>query len=261
MQNFDFKTQVIDKSYEKPVVVDFWAEWCGPCRVLGPTIEQLAAEQRDKWTLVKVNTEEAPEVAQRYQIMSIPNVKMFYKGEEIADFVGALPRSAIMKWLEENLPDDRKRDLAALLQNLNGNPESVANLEAFVEQNPDVTEARLALASHLIFSEPEKAQALVADILEGHKHFDAAEDVRTLVEFMAFEGDDSPVGQKLATAQQAAKNRDFETAIQEIIAATTVDKSFHNDLPRRTAIAFFRTWGDAHPLTKNYRWRFDMALY
>ncbi len=261
MQNFDFKTQVIDQSYEKPVVVDFWAEWCGPCRVLGPTIEQLAAEQSDKWTLVKVNTEEAPDVAQQYRIMSIPNVKMFYKGEEIADFVGALPRSAILKWLEENLPDERKNDLAALLQNLNGSPASMDQLEAFVAQNPDVAEARIALAAQLVFREPARATALVADILEGHQHFDAATDVRTLAEFMAFEGNDAPAGQRLSAAQRAIKQNDFETAIQEIIAATTVDKAFRNDLPRRTAIALFRTWGDTHPLTKNYRWRFDMALY
>jgi len=261
MQNFDFKNQVLDQSYEKPVVVDFWAEWCGPCRVLGPTIEQLATEQKDKWTLVKVNTEEAPEVAQQYQIMSIPNVKMFYKGEEIADFVGALPRSAIQNWLEENLPDERKNDLADLLRNAESNAEAIMQLEQFVADNPDVPEAKIALAQRLVFRTPEDAKQLVADMLEGHKHFDQAEDVRTLAELMTFESDGSSAGEKLKAAQKAAKAADFERAIQEIIAAATIDKTLQKGLPRRAAIAFFRSWGDTHSLTKNYRWRFDMALY
>ena len=73
----NFEQQVITKSHNKPVVVDFWAPWCGPCRVLSPVIESLAEEQKDRWDLVKVNTEEDYELAERYQIRSIPNVKLF----------------------------------------------------------------------------------------------------------------------------------------------------------------------------------------
>ena len=85
--NFD---QVLARSHDKPVLVDFWAPWCGPCRVLGPTLEKLAGEQSDRWELVKVNTEEDQELAHKYNIRSIPNVKLFHKGEEVAEFVGAL---------------------------------------------------------------------------------------------------------------------------------------------------------------------------
>ncbi len=261
MQTLDFKKEVLDQSYQKPVVVDFWAAWCGPCKVLGPVIEQIAEEQQDNWILVKVDTEANQEVAQQYNIRSIPNVKMFYNGEVIAEFAGAYPRGMILKWLEENLPDARKQDLAALLANLNGNGENLAKLEYFVKANPDVKEAALALAKHLVFTQPEKALDLVTNIHLGDKFYDEAEDVRVLAQLMTFSNDGSPAAQKLTRAQESIHNQDFETAIQQVIEATTVDKNFNDDLPRKAAIAFFRTWGPAHPLTQAYRWKFDMALY
>ena len=111
----NFQVDVLDRSQQIPVVVDFWAAWCGPCRILGPTIEQLAQEAAGQWELVKVDTEAHQALAQRYQIMSIPAVKMFYKGEVVADFVGALPRTQILAWLDEHLPSAAKEAIARSL--------------------------------------------------------------------------------------------------------------------------------------------------
>ena len=259
----DFNKAVIEKSFDKPVVVDFWAPWCGPCRVLGPIIEQLADEQSERWTLVKLNTEEEYEVAEQYRIRSIPTVKMFHRGEVIAEFSGALPRKQIEIWLDEQLPDERKGAFEEFRKALEGDldEKTLERLIDFAEANPDMKEAAVTAAQRLVFSDPERAQSLVADIHLGDKFYDGAEDVRQLAEFMTFEAEDHPAGRALEAAREALKKQDLETAAQKLIEATSIDKTYRNELPRKTAIAFFRSLGDKHPLTKNYRWKFDMALY
>jgi len=99
----DFEEKVIKKSKEIPVVVDFWAQWCQPCLILGPTLEELKEEADGKFILAKVNVDIAPEVSKKYNIMSIPSVKMFKQGKATAEFVGAIPKEQVKEWLDENL--------------------------------------------------------------------------------------------------------------------------------------------------------------
>ena len=99
----DFQEKVIEKSEEIPIVVDFWAAWCMPCLMLSPALEKFAEEYKGKFTLVKVNVEQAPETSRKYAVMSIPSVKMFKNGEITDEFVGAIPESNIKEWLNKNL--------------------------------------------------------------------------------------------------------------------------------------------------------------
>jgi putative thioredoxin len=99
----NFKEKILEKSKEIPVVVDFWAEWCPPCKMLGPVLEKLAKEYKGKFILAKVNVDQANQASNKYGIRSIPSVKMFKDEKIIDDFVGAIPEETIKQWLNKNL--------------------------------------------------------------------------------------------------------------------------------------------------------------
>jgi putative thioredoxin len=261
---FNFKKEVIDASFQKPILVDFWAPWCGPCRVLGPTLEALAEEQKDRWALVKINTEEQQQLAAEYGIRSIPNVKLFSQGKVVAEFAGALPKAQVERWLDEHLPNPSAQALGSILKDEGPWPDSrlVQPLQAFSLQNPDNKEARLALAKHSLLEDADAALQLVNDIVEGDEWFDQAEDLRAIASLMAFEkSNGAAAGKHLADARSALLNGQQELAIEKIIDAVMADKNYHGDLPRKAAIALFHLWGPQHELTRSYRRMFDMALY
>ena len=99
----NFETEVIEKSKEVPVLVDFWAPWCGPCRILGPILDKIAKESGEKFILAKINVDENPTNAQAFDVMSIPSVKLFKNGIVADEFIGAMPEKAVKDWIMQRL--------------------------------------------------------------------------------------------------------------------------------------------------------------
>lgn len=263
-QALDFQRDVLDRSHEVPVVVDFWAEWCGPCRILGPVIEKLAAEANGRWDLVKVNTELHQDLAYQYRIQSIPAVKMFYQGKVLGEFMGALPEFQIQRWLEKHMPDPRLNRLEALFQfwNESRDAQALQNLEAFVADNPDLMTGGLRLAAIKLTTDPGAARELVAGIHQGHDLYAEAQDILALADLVEVEADGHPkVLEAMSTAKIAWSQQDLEGTLEALIQAIMLDKTYADELPRRAVVAIFHQLTEQHPLTKKYRPRFSMALY
>ena len=97
----NFESEVIKAG--KPVIVDFWAEWCGPCKSIAPSLEEISNEMNDKLVVAKINIDENPIIAQKYEIRSIPALMLFKEGKKISEVMGALPKSNLESWIDENL--------------------------------------------------------------------------------------------------------------------------------------------------------------
>ena len=182
----DFSVDVIQASQNKPVLVDFWAEWCGPCRVLGPVLERLAANNNGEWTLVKINSDEHPELSAKYGIRSIPAVKLFHKGEVVNEFVGALPEPAIKEWLKKNIPSkfqDMLTHAEALLTSGNEN-EARRILNDVLSHDSGNSAAKIHLARIYLFEDAEKAIQLITSIEETSENAEIINSLKTIAELL-----------------------------------------------------------------------------
>ena len=263
----NFEEEVLARSRTVPVVVDFWAPWCGPCRVLGPTLERLAADSNGSWRLAKVNTDENPDLSRRYGIRGIPAVKLFVDGNVIDEFTGALPEYAVKQWLEKALPSETKKRIERAEREMSaGNhQEAEALLEDALREEPENPRARILLAQLLVFDEPARAAELVAGgAFAGPGFIQVEEAVKTIARLYETSAEDLPDGEGRAAygeAMEALKRRDFALALERFIDVIQKDRYYDDDGARKACVAVFTLLGDAHPVVQQYRRTFDMALY
>jgi len=250
----DFQKDVIEKSFVIPIVVDFWAPWCGPCRILGPVIEQIAMEQENQWSLVKVNTEENQDISSTYGIKSIPNVKMFYRGEVIDEFSGALPRQMILEWLKTSLPNPGLLALDKLLAEKEV-PEA-SDLEQLMEEFPDSPEIRIVLSQLILWDDPEKVHKTLETIKMGTPFYDKATYLRDISAFLEMETEND----QLLQIKKLLKEGNLEEALTTVIEHIGKDNKAADGKLAKAAIGIFNTLGTQHPLTKKYRKHLDMFL-
>lgn len=264
----DFSTEVIERSHTIPVLVDFWAEWCGPCKTLGPTLERLAREADGEWTLAKVDTEIHRDAAVQYGIRSIPNVKLFVDGNVVNEFVGALPEASVRAWLRKAIPDKHAKtlDQAEALLRKNELEKARRLTEGVLNFSPVHPRALLLLAKTFLMEDSERASNILASIDEMSEYHDAAERLRTIAEFYSKATTpetlpDSSAKQLYLTAIGALRKNDFDAALENFIQVIREDRYYNDDGARKACLAIFSFLGEEHEITMRHRRDFNSALY
>jgi putative thioredoxin len=264
----DFQQQVLERSRDKPVVVDFWAPWCGPCRILGPVLEKLADESPD-WELAKLNTDDNPVVASQYGIQGIPAVKLFVNGEVADEFVGALPEPAVRQWLERALPSETKSRLEVATAALNAGETALAEelLAQVLAAEPANPTALVLTARAVALRDPESAARLVAGVDAAsvglHQVKEAVETVAHLARLVsgAESVAEAPGRDVYLEACRALVSGDLDAALRGFVATVRTNRSLDEDGPRRACIAVFSLLGEQHETTLAHRRAFEMALF
>lgn len=258
----NFQEDVLDQSQHVPVLVDYWASWCEPCKFLGPIIEKLAGEANDNWKLIKINTEEHSDIATEWGIRGIPNLKLFYKGKVIADLAGAMAEPEMRKWLEEKLPSEAKSLAIEASEHIaQGETENgIELLEKAIDLDNSLNEAKLHLAKLVVWNNPSRVNSLVNDI----RHVEEAEELILLAEFMGSDFSELAEGEPkevLIKVKSLILNKNINLAIKFLIDVMLLNKHYHKELARKLTVAIFHILGESNELTKKYRRQFDMALY
>ena len=238
-----FQSEVIERSATVPVVVDFWAEWCGPCRQLGPVLEQAAEAREGKVVLAKVDTDANPALSQTFGVQGIPAVKAFIEGEVVAEFVGAQGPSQVEAFFDALVPSQSQQLLAA------GDEES---LRKAVQVDPKNIDAAFALAQMLYRKgELEAALELVANAPDNYR----ADGLAARIELEQADDDEA-----VATAFATLDGGEVEQGLDQLLAALESGASDRERI-RRVTIAILDELGADHPLARDSRRRMSAALY
>jgi len=262
----EFTEQVLEASHHTPVLVDFWAPWCGPCRVLGPILDKLASECAGQWRLFKVNTDESQEVSTSYRIRGIPAVKLFVEGAVVGEFTGALSEPMVRRWLEEHLPTPGRAALGEALPLLAaGKTDQAAGiLRPALADEPTCDELRIRLAQALALTDTQEAAELSDPLPDDVDLSMIAKAIQTIAKFHTYDPASLPPGRgrtHFEDVLQALRAKDHEAVLLRLIGVLQHDRYYLSDAAREFGIAFFTLLGTDHPLTRKHRRTFDMWLY
>ena len=272
----NFEADVLQRSHEVPVLVDFWAPWCGPCRVLGPVLEKLADEYSGKFVLAKINVDESPSLAGAFGVQGIPAVKLIKDGEIAGEFTGALPEPAVREMLSRYLPSeyDEQADEAADLEEQGKPAEAQAIYQSILDAEPTHAKSLLGLGRVLMNAgdrdgalealeriSPAAEERKIADRLIARLQLqgDQSADEATLRQKLAAQPDS--VEARFDLAQALAANEKFEEALSEFLDIVKSDREFREDGARKAMVQIFDVLPPDDPLIDKYRSELATVLF
>ena len=273
----NFMQEVIEASHRAPVLVDFWAPWCGPCRSLGPILEKLAAEYQGRFRLAKVNSDENQALAGQFGVRGIPNVKAFVGGKMVDEFTGALPESAVREFIDALLPSPAEPlRLEAQAARARGEADATRKLLLqAIRLDPKHEQARLDLVDILLDAgDLAEAQRLLGEIAESAKdrsRIDALSARIALAQGAPAGADESALNARLAAdpadhearlglANLLAARQDYRGALEHLLEIVRRDRAFGDDIGRKTMLQVFSLLGPDSELVRTYRGELSRAI-
>jgi putative thioredoxin len=276
MQNF--QQLVLEKSINKPVLVDFWADWCQPCQTIMPMLAKLAEEYDGKFELAKVNADQEQELAAHFGIKSLPTMKLFFQGQLVDERLGAVPESEIRAMLDKHIVSESEKLMqAAMTAYQQGQTEQAMEiLNQALANDPDNAQLKVTIAQMVhAQGDSESAVALLDSLDEEGNKLDAAIKLRAEIKLAAQLADLPPleeIEQRLVANPQDLeallyKSRhltargDYDNAMDCLLAIMRSDRGFEDDAGRNGLLELFDMLGGEHPSVQKYRRKMFTLLH
>jgi len=273
-----FAKQVIEASFQRAIVVDFWAEWCAPCRALGPVLEKVVRSYNGRAALAKVNIEEDRDLAVQQGVQSIPAVKVYRDGKEVTQFVGALPEANVRQALDAVLPSQADDLVAEGDQMLAATriEDAEARYRKALEIQPDHTAAMLRVGSlALELGRTDEASEMLGKIEENAPEYDTAQGMLARIEFTEVCQQNGGREACHARVEQEPDNLDarynyacclvaggdYEGALEQLLEIITRDRNYRDQAARDAMLRTFSLVGPRSDLANAYRRKLAGVLY
>lgn len=275
LQNFE--TDVIALSRRIPVLVDFWAPWCGPCRTLGPMLEKLEQASAGKWKLAKINVDENQELAAHFGVRSIPHVIAFVDGKAVDQFVGVLPESGLREFIARVTPNPGQVALRQAREaNTRGDRDAArAAYQAALAFDPGFDEARLDYIGFLLDgNEVDDAETQMTMLTPRATQHDGFAAVQTRLQALRgapglpdeatlkarIDADPRDLQARLDLARLWIARRQYEPALEQLLRIVQTDRAFEDDVGRKTMLSVFEMMGDTPEAVSRWRRQLSAAL-